>query len=109
MARVALYSIIAVALVTGVVFAANPRLEFEVAGFFFRPDVRPAVHDLQPVLEVIRACNNVLAVTTVLLALGGARIQVDLAAGPSVDSGARCAAYRRHVRARPGVARQRHP
>jgi lipid A 4'-phosphatase len=81
-ARFALYSIIAVALVTGVVFAANPRLDFEVAGYFFRPDVKAAIYNLQPVLETIRAFNNILAVTTALLALGLLALKLIWPRGP---------------------------
>jgi lipid A 4'-phosphatase len=69
-ARVALYSIVAVALVTAVIFALNPGLDFELAGYFFRPDVKATISGLQPILEAIRVCNNILAVTTALLALG---------------------------------------
>ena len=52
MARFALYSILAIALITGIVFAANPGLDVEVAGYFFRPDIRASVNALRPTLEI---------------------------------------------------------
>ncbi|HEX4861021.1 MAG TPA: phosphatase PAP2 family protein [Rhizomicrobium sp.] len=69
MARVALYSIVAVALITAAMFALNPQLDFDLAGYFFRPDVKAPVSSLRPTLEAIRVCNNILVVTTTVLAL----------------------------------------
>jgi lipid A 4'-phosphatase len=83
-ARIAFYSIVAVALVTSVVFAANPELDFEVAGYFFRPDVKAAVHNQQSVLETVRVCNNVLAVATALLALGSLALKLIWPRGPAL-------------------------
>ena len=83
-ARIGLYSIIAVALVTGIVFTANPQLDFEIAGYFFRPDVKTAVHDRQSVLETIRVCNNILAVATALLALGSLALKLIWPRGPAL-------------------------
>ncbi|MCX7312352.1 MAG: phosphatase PAP2 family protein [Alphaproteobacteria bacterium] len=76
MARVALCSIIAVALVTGAAFAAAPWLDFDTAAYFHRPDVAAAVQSLSPVLEAARTANNTLAVLTVVLALGTGAIKL---------------------------------
>jgi lipid A 4'-phosphatase len=68
-ARVALYSIVAVALITAALFALNPQLDFDLAGYFVQPEVKATVARLRPALEAIRVCNNILAVTTAVLAL----------------------------------------
>ena len=69
MARIALYSILAVAVIAGGVFAVAPQLDVEIAGYFFRPEVRATISAIYPVLEMIRTSNNVLTVSTALLAL----------------------------------------
>ena len=82
MARIALYLIIAAALATGAVFAAIPRLDVEVAGYFARPDVKAVVQDLNPVFQAIRTCNNTLVVVIVGLALGSIAFKVIWPRGP---------------------------
>lgn len=84
MARIALYSILAVAVITGVVFAVAPQLDVEIAGYFFRPDVKAAVGAMWPTLETIRTCNNVLVVSTVLLALVALVLKLIWPRGPTL-------------------------
>jgi lipid A 4'-phosphatase len=83
-AKIALYSILAIAAVTGVVFALAPQLDVEVAGYFFRPDIRAAVGALWPTLETIRTCNNVLVASTVLLALAALVSKLIWPRGPAL-------------------------
>ena len=82
MARIALYSILAAAVITGVVFAVHPQLDVEIAGYFFRPDVKAKVIAAQPILETIRTCNNVLTVSTALLALAALVFRLIWPRGP---------------------------
>lgn len=84
MARIALYSIIAAAVATAVMFAVYPDLDVAVAGYFFRPDVKGTVTALQPVLETMRLCNNVLTVSTVLLALAALVFKLIWPRGPTL-------------------------
>jgi len=84
LARFALYSILAIALITGIVFAANPGLDVEVAGYFFRPDIRASVNALRPTLEAIRVCNNVLTVSIVLVAAGVLILKLIWPRGPAL-------------------------
>jgi lipid A 4'-phosphatase len=83
-ARLALYSIAAVALVTGVVFTADPELDVAIAGYFFRPDIKAEIYSLYPVLEVIRVCNNVITVSTALLAFGALVFKLIWPRGPTL-------------------------
>lgn len=84
MARIALYSILAVAVITGVVFAVVPQFDIDIAGYFFRPDVKVRVSAMQPVLEMIRTCNTVLSVSTVLLALAALVLKLIWPRGPAL-------------------------
>jgi lipid A 4'-phosphatase len=83
-ARIALYSILAVAVITGVVFAVVPQFDIDIAGYFFRPDVKVRVSAMQPVLEMIRTCNTVLSVSTALLALAALVLKLIWPRGPAL-------------------------
>jgi lipid A 4'-phosphatase len=83
-ARIALYAILAVAAITGVVFAVAPQFDVEIAGYFFRPDVKAQVGAMQPVLEMVRTCNTVLSVSTVLLALVALFLKLIWPRGPAL-------------------------
>jgi lipid A 4'-phosphatase len=83
-ARIALYSILAVAVITGVVFAVAPQLDVEIAAYFFRPDIKAQVGAMQPVLEMVRTCNTILTVSTVLLALTALVLKLIWPRGPAL-------------------------
>jgi lipid A 4'-phosphatase len=80
--RVALYLIIAAALVTCGVFAAIPRLDVDIAGYFHRPEVAAVTQNLNPIFQMIRSFNNTLVVVTVALALGSIAFKVIWPRGP---------------------------
>jgi lipid A 4'-phosphatase len=83
-ARITLYSILVVAVVTGIAFGVAPQLDVDIAGYFFRPDIRAQVSALQPALETVRTCNTILTVSIVLLALAALVFKLIWPRGPGL-------------------------
>jgi lipid A 4'-phosphatase len=74
--------VLLLALVTSVVFAADPLLDLEIAAYFQRPDIKEFLHGINPFLAAVRDLSTAISVVCVLLPVCAIAIKLIWPRGP---------------------------